>query len=493
MKKRSKTLIVIGIIFVIAIVVAVKLKATHAKPTPPRTVVVRRGDLIVPVDETGTVTPDNQVDVKSKVAGRLLTIPVVEGQYVAKGQLIATVDTSQIDPQIKSTEAQLEQAEARLEQSIASYRLQVAQTQDAIEQAQAGLDSAKAHLETVKAGSRVQELQQQEQAVDRARIDLADAKRTQARKQMLVDKGFVAQSDVDAADVAVDTATSTLDSAVAQLNLLKAGPREEDVHEAQMGVESAQVQLDTAKANALQNDVRKSDIDQARGNVQEIQNQLAQLDVQLADTRILAPASGIVLKKYRNVNEIVQSATTSFSDSDSLVVTLGSKPKVRVDINEVDIPKVEVDDQVNVTVDSLPGETFAGKVATIAPVSSSSLTANSDSGSGSGGNAISKFPVNVIFTKIDHRLRPGMTVNVSIVSAEHKNVLIAPLEAIKRADNVASVSVLQPSGKQVTENIKLGIRNDTDAEVLSGLAVGDKLVAKPIDGSDRRKIDINAD
>ena len=55
-------------------------------PVIPRTVTVSRGDILIKVSETGTFEPVDKIDIKSKVAGRLLSIPIVEGEYIAKGQ-----------------------------------------------------------------------------------------------------------------------------------------------------------------------------------------------------------------------------------------------------------------------------------------------------------------------------------------------------------------------------------------------------------------------
>ena len=100
------------------------------------------------------------MDIKSKAAGRLLSLNIEEGQAVTKGQLIALVDRSQIDPQLTRDQAQLRQAQARLSQTQAEYALQVKQTAAAIAQARAALNQSLAHLAVVQAGARPQELAQ---------------------------------------------------------------------------------------------------------------------------------------------------------------------------------------------------------------------------------------------------------------------------------------------------------------------------------------------
>ena len=126
MKRLVKPLLIVFVVLVLAMAAGHYIqRAFHHPPPPPRTVLARRGDIAVLVSETGTIEPVDKVDVKSKAAGRLLSLNIEEGQYVTKGQLIALVDRSLIDPQLRQAEAQLRQAEARLAQTQAEYALQV--------------------------------------------------------------------------------------------------------------------------------------------------------------------------------------------------------------------------------------------------------------------------------------------------------------------------------------------------------------------------------
>jgi HlyD family secretion protein len=491
LKRFAKPLIILVVLLGVAAVLGRSVsKSLHHPPPAPRTVSVERGDIVIQVSETGTIEPVDKVDVKSKAAGRLLSIPITEGQYVRKGQLIAVVDRSLIDPQLAQFEAQLHQAQARLSQTQSEYALQVQQTASAIAEAQAGLETAKTHLAVVAAGARPQELAQQKEAVDRAQISLDDALRTQKRRAALLAKGFISQADYDTAQVAVDTAQSSLATAKQAQALTAAGPRVQDVADAQAQVDAARVQLQAAQANSGQNAVKFSDIAQARASVAQIAGNIQQLQVNIADTRILAPASGIVLKKYKEPNEIVQSATTGFSDAQSIVATLGSRLQVSVGINEVDIAKVYLHAPATITVDALPGATFPGTVTQIAPASTNAFSSDGSSTSSGGANSISKFLVKVGFDRNDPRLRSGMSANVSIVSQKHSHVILAPLEAVPFSGKSGTVMVQPVVGNAEKRTVVTGLRDDTNVEILSGLHPGDNLIVPPIDGSGRRKTSI---
>jgi HlyD family secretion protein len=489
MKRAWKFFIAALIVVLVISALALRVKrALHHAPTPPRTVLTRLGSIDVVVEETGTIAPEDKIDVKSKVAGRILSLPIQEGEHVQAGQLIATIDRTLIDPQITQTTAQLNQAQAHLQQTIAAYHLQVIQTRMSIAEGKAGVETAKTHLAAVAAGPRPQEVGQQQQAVQRAKISLDDAERTNGRDQALLAKGFIPQSQADTAQVALDTARSTLDAAKQSLSLTKAGPRVQDVQDAQAQVDTARVQLAAAEGNILQNAVSRSDIAQAQASVAQIAGSLSQLEVQAHDTRIIAPASGTVLKAYKQEGEIVQSATTGFSDAQSIIATIGSRGEVDVDINEVDITQVHLGAPVTITVDAVPNTSYSGIVTAIAPASTDAFSTDGTTTTTSTTSSISKFAVAVSFNKTDSRLRPGMTADVSIQSAHASNAVLIPLEAIAFTGNTGTVQVLDAAGHAQPHSITLGMRNDVEAEVTHGLKPGQSVVVPPLDGH-RRTID----
>jgi multidrug efflux pump subunit AcrA (membrane-fusion protein) len=488
MKRSRKPFIVVLVVAIVLVIAGFSIRKATTKPAPiPRTSTVTIGDVTDTVTETGVVEPVNKIDVKSKVAGRVLAIPIQESQIVHEGQLIAEVDRSVIDPQIATAQAQLDQAKSRLEQAVAQYKLQIEQDKSAIEQAQAQLKTSVTHRDAVKAAARPQEVAQQQEAVSRAQIALEDAQRTLKRKQSLLGKGFVAQSDVDTAQVAVDTASSTLAAARQQLSLTQAGPRAEDIADAEAQVASARAQLDGARINAEEHAIRKYDIDQAQAAVEQNEHSLAQLMVSLSDTHIVSPATGIVLKKYKEQNEIVQSATTGYSDAQAILVSIGQGAQVRVGINEVDVAKLAVGQSATVTIDALPDLKLTGHVQEIAPTSSGALTeTNSDSSA-----ALAKFIVRIRLDRTEPRLRPGMSASVSITAAERHKVLTVSPEVSPDGASSGTVKVLtEPGHKQIPRAVKFGLRSDASLEVLSGLKNGDKVIIPAQEAQDRRKIDI---
>lgn len=486
-----------------------------------RTTKVGRGDVTVKVTETGTLEPVSQVDVKSRVAGRLLKIFVHEGQKIRAGDPIAIVDPTEVTRQVDSVKAQLAAAQAGLAQSQENYaltvrqnRLAVLRADVALKQAQAsyqdtevGLKQAQAQYRQAAAPNRTQDVSSANLSVARAEAQLTDAKRTLARQQSLVTKGFVAQSAADTAQVQVTFAEKDLDTQRQRLALLKEGPRREDVATAGVGieaararlavqaeaVEAARVALETEKTNAQNAELRRRDVDKSRADVQQIQNNLAQQQVSLNETRIVSPVTGDVTGKYSNEGELIASATAGFA-AGAAVVSIAdlSKMQVRVNINEVDVARVQVGQPVEIRVDSIPGKRFTGRVTAISSAAIGQSLKRDATSSATGSAGVVRFEVKVLVGNADRRLRTGMTAVVDIILQRHQNVLTLPAEAVTGGNSVLVVTGAGKERKSHRVTITIGIKNDAEVEVKSGLSEGDTVEIPKIEAKDRRKINLGS-
>jgi multidrug resistance efflux pump len=235
-------------------------------------------------------------------------------------------------------------------------------------------------------------------------------------------------------------------------------------------------------------------VERARADVRQIENQLAQQSVQLAETRIVAPISGDVTGKYQEEGELIASATAGFAQGAAVVSIADlSKMLVRVNINEVDVARVKVGQPVEISVDSVPGKRFAGRVSSIsaAAIGKSLKRDVAASAQSSGTGGVVRFEVKVTVGNADRRLRPGMTAVVDIILDRHKNVLTLPAESIKPGNKVAVVTGPAKEQKATDAKITTGLKNDAEVEILSGVSEGDTVEIPKINAKDRRKIEFD--
>jgi HlyD family secretion protein len=135
---------------------------------------------------------------------------------------------------------------------------------------------------------------------------------------------------------------------------------------------------------------------------------------------------------------------------------------VRVELNQVDMSKVRVGQRVTATFDGLGGETFEARVTEVSPASNRPP-----------GKELDVFPLKAELDKPDPRVKPGMVADVRIHVDEKPNVVMVPIESIRRENGKTSVKRVTERGEEMHSDrvdIVLGAQNDRFAEVLSGTA-----------------------
>jgi HlyD family secretion protein len=526
MRNRGLRIAVIVAAVLLAVAFAsVRLRA-NAKPKAKvgRTAVAREGAITVKVSENGTLEPVTQVDVKSRVAGRVQRIYVKEGQTVRPGETLAVVDPTEVERQVAGIRAQLASAQAGEQQAEENYRLTVTQNRLSIRRAEVALANAEAQLREQKvalrqaqaglaqaaAPTRRPELDQQQASLARAEAQVADAQRTLDRRRALVAKGFLSQQEADAAQTQLQLAQADVEAQKQRLALLKEGPRREDVNvsrvavdaarervrTSEIAVETARVALETERANAATAQLRLRDVERGRAEVAQISNQLAQQSVSLNETRIVAPIGGEVIGKYLEEGELVASATAGFAQGAALVSIADlSRMQVRVNINEVDVARITLGMPVEIKVDGVPNRIFKGRVAAIAPASTGQnqkgQSGSSSSSAGGSQTGVVRFEVKVAVENADRRLRPGMTANVDIILDRKEKTVLLPAEAVRPDGKVTVVTGDGDAVKKEDRPVQVGLKNDAEAQITSGLKPGEKVEIPKIDAKDRRKINFN--
>src|SRR5262249_45364611 len=142
------------------------------------------------------------------------------------------------------------------------------------------------------------------------------------------------------------------------------------------------------------------------------------------------------------------------------------------DLNQIDVAKVRLGQKVKLTLDALPGKTYQASITKVAPASSTPK-----------GATVEVFPVEATLATADGEIEPGMTADVRVHIETKPNVLYLPIEAVVKEAGKAHVTKVTTveNGRQKTDKVevKTGVRNDRDVEILSGVNEGDKVLIKP--------------
>ena len=181
------------------------------------------------------------------------------------------------------------------------------------------------------------------------------------------------------------------------------------------------------------------------------------------NTVIMAPFDGTVVSVAVKKNDVLSAQDYSSKGTIQLVDTTQIKFQGLVD--EIDILKIKTGQKAEISVDAVPGKTYAGRVSFISPYGSK------------GTGSVVKFAVTIQLDAADAALKGGLTSTADITINNIANVLLVPLSAITTNASGSFVNVMDSAtGQAEKRQVTLGGQNLQFAEVVKGLKEGDKIV-----------------
>jgi HlyD family secretion protein len=290
---------------------------------------------------------------------RIVAVAVQEGDHVRRGQVLAQLDRSRLEPQVAQAEAQVAAQRHVVE------RLRNGSRPEEIAQARAMAAAQQSVVEKLHNGSRPEEIAQARANVAASEAEVANARRRFDRFEKLSAIRLPDQSQVQAVSQEErDDARAALDEALARLTvnqkaleLALAGPRREEIEEGEARLRNYRNALELAVLGP-----RKEDFKQAEALLRSEEARLAFLKQQLADTQLLAPADAVIRTRLLEPGEM--------SSPQRPVFTLAIiDPKwIRAYVSETDLGKLRPGMGAWVKVDSFPDRRFEGWVGFISPV-----------------------------------------------------------------------------------------------------------------------------
>jgi HlyD family secretion protein len=308
---------------------------------------------------TSGIVEGIEVNLASKVQGRISEICCIEGDGVKQGQAAVRLESSDL-------EASVEQAAAGIERARADIR-----------NTEAGIENAKANLRNTDAG-----IMSAEADLEKARVEAEEAKKERDRAAELFKKDFISKSSFDQAAAAYDSAVAAQRASAAKLNAASAN----------RNAAAAQVEASLSQMNS------------SKARFKEAEAGLAFSRSKLSDTTIYSPVSGNVVYKALEKGETVNpgSVILTIVELDNLYV--------RADIEETLVSNVLLGSDASVTLESMPGKAFRGKVSEIGRYAEFATQRDVTRGR----QDIKTFRVKIKVDDKEGILKPGMTVAVEI-------------------------------------------------------------------------------
>lgn len=265
---------------------------------------VQRGDITNSISASGTIEPVSTVSMSFKNAEIVKKIYVKVGEHVDKGQLLAELDTGNLE--------------------------------NSVRQAQANLKSAQASLTALLKGATQQERDSAEADVSMAQAAYDLAKSTLDRNKALYDSGALSKSDLESFQVEYTNAEARLKQSKATLTDLLDGAAPEDIAAAEAQVENARTSVEESESD-------------------------------LKDARMVSPVDGIV-STISGAEGQRASANNNSTSGEGFLELISQDLQMEAQVNEGDIGQVKLGQKVEFTVNSYPDKVFYGRVSSIAPV-----------------------------------------------------------------------------------------------------------------------------
>ena len=497
--RHKKAVIALALLVVAAAAAAFLLRGRFVRPVSlpaaggsyVRTVTLQKGTLEDSISATGTVQSSDVSNVTTDLKYTVKTVNVQVGDSVEEGDVICTLDTSELEESIQKLQESLadakDEAQKQYEKAQASLteaEENVKSTYDDMKEAEDERDSAKSAYETAAAAVKSYEAE-----VDAANADLLT--KLNAR-QAALDAYTAAGGTVDENGDPVTSATSEAASTAADLSaladaLVKANG---EYKSAEQTLKTAEAILQTAQSasnytalssaynqaqtayeqakTTYENAIKTSETaEESRDTALENYNkagesdELEELQSQLEKCTLKAETSGKVTAVNATVGSAIDGAAATIQDTDSL--------KISITIAEYDIDSVSEGMHAVITSDVIDGE-IDGTLTQISPTASG------------GGSSSSTFSAEVTVDDENSGLLIGTNAKVQIIQSTTEDVFTVPLDAIEEKEDGTSVIYVQSgeeNGEPVFEEVQVvvGATNDYYAEV-SGVDLEEGMIVR---------------
>ena len=211
---------------------------------------------------------------------------------------------------------------------------------------------------------------------------------------------------------------------------------------------------------------------------------------ELDDYTIKSPIDGTVVSKKKKAGDKIENgggasaaASASSSSSSNVLAVIYDMSSLcfELSVDELDVKKVQVGQEVEITADAVDGKTYTGIVENV--------SVNGTVGT----NGVTTYPAKVRIQDADDKILPGMNIDAVITVEKAENVIAVPLRAVNRGNTVyikgdkADDSDKAPEGFK-TVQVETGISDDNYIEIKSGVAEGDTVYVTPLAGNNNQQM-----
>lgn len=433
--KHKKGIVVIIVITLIGGIIASNIMKPKEKIITDY-VELKREDIVKNVSAIGNIESDEKTNVYSTLSNVVKEVKVEVGDKVNAGDVLCILDSSELERSISESTKNIaiDKEKSRLE----------------VDSKKQAYDNA-AYLYNNNMNSSISDC---EHALETAKVKLDDAKRDYDKKKTLYDSGAGIQSDVDDAESELKQSQLQYDKAVTDLETAKIKTKQE--------IDEARTQYNSAMHDYNNN---KEEVT-LQGKIDD-----------LGKCIITAPVSGTITEVNTSVGSAAQGVLFTIENLDD--------PVIVANIKEVDVNKISVGQEVEVTTDATPDEEFAlGKVVSLSDTANKEETTSSNSNNNTSTSNTFEAKVKLNNPTENDYIKVGMSAKANIILEKQVNTFSISFSSIIEEDDNKFIKIGRENSEGKCEIVKIpietGLETDTSVEIKSSeLQEGDKVLLEP--------------
>lgn len=206
-----------------------------------------------------------------------------------------------------------------------------------------------------------------------------------------------------------------------------------------------------------------SEFELGRNSLVKAERKLQLVDDKLNKTKVNAPSDGTVLTVPVIEGQVVIAAASVNSGTTLMTIANLSKLLVETHINQVDVARINVNQAVKLRAESFRDLELEAAISFIAPIATVK-------------NNVKGFQVKALIDNPNPRLRPGMTVNMTIPIARADDAVSVPISAVFKGDGNSKVVYVRNGETTEKRAVKVGVTNIEHAQILSGVEPGEEIL-----------------
>jgi HlyD family secretion protein len=480
MSKTNKIYAISGLAAVIVITLLISGQIWKGKSGPALngpTYQVKRGPLSISFVVSGTVKAREQAVIKNEVEGRTTIISVIpEGTRVKKGELLIELDASTLTDQQIDQEISVQNSEASYISAKENQAVVENQAKSDIDLARLTLDFARQDLEKYLKGEYPYDLDKSDADIKLAEEELTRAKETLKWSQKLYEEKYISQTELQADELAAKKSELDVELARKSKDLLADYTYKRNLAQLESNVSQAEMAMERTERKANASIIQaQAELKAKESEFMRQKDKLKKMEDQLAKTKICAPTDGQVIyaTSTRGGHDPVEPLDVGreVKEREELIyLPAGYSSKADVMVHESNLKKISKGLPAIITVDALPGKTFYGTIATIAPLPDPrSVWINPD---------LKVYSTEIYIDGNDPSLRTGMSCQAEIIVQQYKDAIYAPMQAVTRINNEPTVYVWNGNLFQ-SRGVKLGLDNSKVIHIPEGLKEGEIVLLTP--------------